>query len=133
MYTIMYMSEFGVANVRGGSFTQIDLDPVHVITIKSMIESATGLCYRCKGRGHAARECLVSLIVTAGPAAKLPLPLGSTEVAVESARDSHETPSRPKRPRAADGSAAGACSEADGAVAPAVVRKAGVTEAIAGL
>ena len=56
-YTKIYMSKFGINNVRGGSFCQIVLDKPTVNTLKKMINSATDKCYLCSKSDHFADKC----------------------------------------------------------------------------
>ncbi len=55
--TLRYMSKYGIANVRGGSFSSMKLD-IHTINlINRMIDGATGRCFRCHRKGHFAGSC----------------------------------------------------------------------------
>lgn len=57
--TLRYMNQFGVDNVRGGSFSSIDLDPSDVTVIGRMCTHARGGCFLCGNKGHYARACTV--------------------------------------------------------------------------
>ena len=48
-YTIKYMKKYGVDNVRGGSFCQIELDEETINTINRMINGSSDKCYKCGG------------------------------------------------------------------------------------
>jgi predicted GIY-YIG superfamily endonuclease len=48
-YTLKYMKKYGIDNVRGGSFCQIELDEEHINTINRMINGSTDKCYKCGG------------------------------------------------------------------------------------
>lgn len=51
------MKKYGVDNVRGGSYTQIEL-PDHVkTTITSELRGASNACFKCGETGHYARDC----------------------------------------------------------------------------
>jgi hypothetical protein len=56
-YTKIYMEKFGIDNVRGGSYCQIELN----IEVKKLIEqginSSNDNCYHCSQPGHFANSC----------------------------------------------------------------------------
>jgi predicted GIY-YIG superfamily endonuclease len=56
-YTLKYMAQYGIDNVRGGTFCQIILETENENTIKKMINSATDKCYTCYKQGHFAAQC----------------------------------------------------------------------------
>jgi hypothetical protein len=57
-YTLKYMDKYGIDNVRGGSFTTIDLSNSDVEIIKKMNSSAGGKCFKCGKFGHFAKDCI---------------------------------------------------------------------------
>lgn len=59
--TKMYMAKYGIDNVRGGSYTQPDLDDSTKQFITKEVITAHDLCYRCGGKGHFANECVQAL------------------------------------------------------------------------
>lgn len=59
-YTIKYMKEKGIDNVRGGSFCALNLNDMNIGTIKQMINGANNHCYKCGNIGHYANNCGVS-------------------------------------------------------------------------
>ncbi len=56
-YTIKYMKEYGIDNVRGGSFCQIKLDETNIETITRMINGSTNKCYICGQADHFVNKC----------------------------------------------------------------------------
>jgi len=56
-YTLKYMSEYGINNVRGGSFCQVRLSEDNVKVIRRMIHGSTDKCFICGKKGHFANEC----------------------------------------------------------------------------
>ncbi len=59
-YTIKYMKQYGIDNVRGGSFCQVELDEESVNTINRMINGSTDKCYKCGSNEHFANSCKMS-------------------------------------------------------------------------
>ncbi len=56
-YTLKYMEQYGINNVRGGSFCEIKLSDANIITLNQIMNSVTDKCYICGGNGHFANEC----------------------------------------------------------------------------
>lgn len=56
-YTLKMMEKHGVNNVRGGSFSQIDLDKNQQELIAKMIKSANDKCYLCGKKDHFINNC----------------------------------------------------------------------------
>lgn len=59
-YTLMCMKEYGIDNVRGGSFCTLELPDDQVKTINKMIVSSSDKCYACGNSGHFVKDCLES-------------------------------------------------------------------------
>jgi hypothetical protein len=60
-YTLKYMSDYGINNVRGGSFSQIILDENNLAIISKMINNSTDKCFICGKIGHYILECKESI------------------------------------------------------------------------
>lgn len=59
-YVRMYMDKYGIDNVRGGSFSQIDL-PEHVLaTLVTMEDGTNDKCFRCGRKGHFVSKCFAT-------------------------------------------------------------------------
>lgn len=56
-YTLIYMAKYGIENVRGGSFCQINLMTQTIKHITNMINNANDRCYNCDDGGHYAKDC----------------------------------------------------------------------------
>lgn len=57
LYTLRYMKERGIDNVRGGSFCELNLTNDNVSTISKMISSSDDKCYYCGETDHFINEC----------------------------------------------------------------------------
>lgn len=55
--TLKYMKEHGVDNVRGGSFSQVELDIDHSKILNKMLQTSNDLCYGCGQKGHYIATC----------------------------------------------------------------------------
>ena len=56
-YTIKFMKEYGIDNVRGGSFCELTLNDENRKTIKRMIKGSTDACHGCGEIGHFIKKC----------------------------------------------------------------------------
>ena len=59
-YTKIYMKQYGINNVRGGTYTQINLPEYSKRALEKELCSASNLCFRCNRTGHFASECYAS-------------------------------------------------------------------------
>jgi predicted GIY-YIG superfamily endonuclease len=56
-YTIKYMKEYGIWNVRGGTFSKPYLPYHQLQTLKEAICNASNMCFRCYRIGHFMTKC----------------------------------------------------------------------------
>jgi len=56
-YTIIYMDKYGIDNVRGGSYTIVNLNKSTKKNIIKMTNTANNRCFICSGIGHFAKHC----------------------------------------------------------------------------
>ena len=57
-YTLKYMEQKGIDNVRGGSFSQVELSIEQNKFISQMIKGANDKCFNCGESGHFVKECM---------------------------------------------------------------------------
>ena len=55
--TLEYMQNYGIANVRGGSFCEVNLAESQIDVIQKMIKSANNVCFKCGGSDHLQKNC----------------------------------------------------------------------------
>lgn len=51
------MKKYGIANVRGGAYCQVDLAEEQEIALKHELNSNSDKCYNCGRKGHFANRC----------------------------------------------------------------------------
>ena len=52
-----YMSKYGIDNVRGGSYVEMELSDFHKDALNMEIWGAKDLCSRCGRSGHFVKDC----------------------------------------------------------------------------
>jgi hypothetical protein len=57
LYTLRYMKEKGIDNVRGGSFCELNLNNDNVLTLGKMLAGAEDRCYFCGADDHYINDC----------------------------------------------------------------------------
>jgi cellular nucleic acid-binding protein len=65
-YTKEYMQKYGINNVRGGSYANIELNRMQKYTLQQEIRSAGDLCFKCGSSNHFIANCDVNNIVVSG-------------------------------------------------------------------
>lgn len=56
-YTKQYMKQYGIDNVRGGSYSQVTLQDWQIKALQNELCTAEDTCFKCNQSGHFAREC----------------------------------------------------------------------------
>jgi hypothetical protein len=57
VYTLRYMKNHGIDNVRGGSFCELNLSHDNVMTLEKMLAGAGDKCYYCGSDDHYVASC----------------------------------------------------------------------------
>lgn len=56
-YTKIFMNQYGINNVRGGSYVQVELDDQTVKLLEREMRSANNICFKCGSKEHYILEC----------------------------------------------------------------------------
>lgn len=60
-YTEDMMNKYGIANVRGGTYSTIILSEQEIFVLNKKLNTIGNKCYKCNKSGHFAKECKVKL------------------------------------------------------------------------
>lgn len=55
--TKKYMMKFGIENVRGGSYSKLELEDWQIKSLEHEFISVSDICFKCNQKGHFASEC----------------------------------------------------------------------------
>lgn len=56
-YVKEYMSKYGIENVRGGTYTSIELDDISLLQLQKELWHSKNLCTRCGRNSHFVKDC----------------------------------------------------------------------------
>ena len=56
-YTKEYMNKYGIDNVRGGSYVEIELDELQIESLERELWGAKNKCKQCGRDGHFVKDC----------------------------------------------------------------------------
>lgn len=90
-YVEEYMSIYGIANVRGGIYSQITLDDATIAFLEKKIKGATQKCFRCGRSGHFIAKCFATTDVTGKPISNTDKTTEDTQKCSRCGRSGHFT------------------------------------------
>ncbi len=56
-YVLIYMEKYGIDNVRGGTYSTIELSNVQKEYINKQLKAANDVCFKCGKGGHFVKRC----------------------------------------------------------------------------
>ena len=65
-YVKMYMSKYGIENVRGGSYSELKLPDYKIKSLNDEISTGKSLCFKCRREGHYVKDCPMNYEISTG-------------------------------------------------------------------